>query len=263
MNLIEAWSKWEPGTPPYILEADRSLLYSMKSKKKIVVHESWEAAYSSDEFQGKADSSLHLGLIPQPFKGDVLNASIYILLLNPGLAASDYFGEHQVAEYRNALLTNLKQEFNYGKVPFFPLDPRFAWNGGFAWWNRKLKRVIAVIAEHKKISFKEARESVARKIASIELFPYHSSKFKDADKWLENLPSVQLARNFVNQVVLDRVSSGKAVAIITRKVKVWSLPEMSGIITYSAGQARGASLSPKTAGGKAILNQFDIDVTEA
>jgi hypothetical protein len=259
MNLIEAWSKWEPEKAPYILEADRESLSSCKSEEAIVTYRSWKEAYSSPGFQGEPDSRLHLGLFPQPFKGDVLNASIYILLLNPGLSPTDYYGEYQVPGFREAMLLNHRQDFSNSSLPFIFLDPQFSWHGGFEWWNRKLKHVISAISKHRKVTFNEARKSVAQKIASIELFPYHSRNFKDADKWLKNLPSVQLAREFVNDVVLSRVRSGKAVTIITRKAKEWSLPEIPGIITYTAGQARSASLSPNTAGGKAILKQFNID----
>ncbi len=75
-----------------------------------------------------------------------------------------------------------------------------------------------------------------------------------ADRWLKRLPSVQMAREFVDGVVMPRVRSGEAIVIVTRQVKLWGIGEEPGVVLYSAGQARAAYLTPGSLGGRAILD---------
>ena len=62
--------------------------------------------------------------------GDMLNASIYVLMLNPGLGPGDYF-EYKVPSFRQALLANLRQERITGVMPFVSLEvwPESHWPG--------------------------------------------------------------------------------------------------------------------------------------
>jgi hypothetical protein len=191
-----------------------------------------------------------------PFFGDVRHASIYVLLLNPGLGPSDYYGEYEVPEYRAALLANLRQQHRNGVLPFLFLDPRFAWHGGFSWWHGKLAKVIQRLASAWNMSFAEARSRLGSAIASIELLPYHSASFRDADTWLRKLQSVSLARAFVAEHVLPRVQRGEAIVIVTRQVRAWNLREQPGVVTYSATKARAAHLTPDSPGGRAILQHL-------
>ncbi len=177
-------------------------------------------------------------------------------MLNPGLGPDDYYAEYEVAKFRRALLANLKQKFRRGSLPFLFLDPQYAWHGGFAWWHRKLAGVISDLAKAWKVEFKEARARLARKLASIELVPYHSTK--SAEAWIARprLQSVSLAQNFVHDVVLSRVTDGKAIVIAIHKAKVWNLPKHSGIVSYSRKKSQAASLSPESRGGRAILRHL-------
>ena len=159
-------------------------------------------------------------------------------------------------DYRAALLANLKQQPPIGTIPFLFLEPQFAWHGGFDWWHGKLAKVIQRLASAWDVSFAKARARLGSALASIELVPYHSSTFRDSGGWLRKLRSVDLARTFVTEFVLPRVERGEAIVIVTRKVKSWSLPELPGVITYSAAQARAAHLTPNTPGGRAILSHL-------
>jgi len=257
MNLLETWANWEPGSPPFALDADREVLHSRRSLKAVVTHCDWQEAHCAPDFCAPGDTRLHLGLLPQPFFGDVRRASIYILLLNPGLGPQDYYGEYRIPEYRQALLANLKQQFA-GVAPFLFLDPQFAWHGGFDWWHGRLAKLMMRLASAWRVSFADARARLASVIASIELLPYHSAAFKDGGRWLQNLTSVELARAFVTEFVLPRVRSGDAIAIVTRKVAVWGLPEQAGVVTYTAAQARAAHLTPDSPGGSAILEHLGV-----
>jgi len=256
MDLLREWAAWEHGEAPFMLEGDRSILTSQRSARALVTIRSWSTAHGADDFGAPGDTRLHLGLLPQPFCGDLRRASIYVLMLNPGLGWSDYYGEYEVAEYQHALLGTLKQEFQQGSIPFLFLDPYFAWHGGFAWWHGKLSAVIGQLAAMWSIPFAAARARLGRELASIELVPYHSATFRDAGRWIQQLHSVALARAFLQNIVIPRVERGEAIVIIARHAKAWSLPEHPRVVRYSGQEARAAHLSPESPGGRAILEHL-------
>ncbi|MBN2569420.1 MAG: hypothetical protein JXB42_08330 [Deltaproteobacteria bacterium] len=258
MKLLESWENWQPSSPPFVLDEDLEVLDSQQSGRSVVTHCSWQEAIQAPDFCTPGDRRLHLGLLPQPFFGDVRRASVYILLLNPGLGPHDYYGEYEVPEYRAALLATLKQQPRIGTEPFLFLDPQFSWHGGFSWWHGKLAKVIERLASDLGVSFAEARTRLGASLASIELLPYHSSSFKDADGWLHKLRSVHLARAFVKEFILPRVQRREAIVIVTRKVAAWNLPQHAGVIAYSAAQARAAHLTPDSPGGRAILEHLGV-----
>lgn len=253
MDLLESWAYWQPDSAPFVLDSDREVFEEERSRDAVIKHTSWEEAIDAPDFCAPDDSRLHLGLLPQPFFGDVRHATVYILLLNPGLGPHDYYGEYQVPAYREALLANLQQRFHGGAQSFLFLDPRYSWHGGFDWWHGKLAKLIQRIASSRELSFADARAHLASVMASIELLPYHSKTFKVPARWLSTLRSVTLAREFVHDYVIPRANRGDAVVIITRKVAEWGSPHGPGVITYSGPQARAAHLTPDSPGGRAIL----------
>ncbi len=256
MDLLEAWARFEPHSQPFVLDADRHLLLSERSITATVTHRDWREAYQAPDFCEPGDTRLHLGLLPMPFVGDVRSATVYVLLLNPGLGPHDYYGESEVPAYRSALLANLKQSVESDRAQFVFLDPQFGWHGGFDWWHSKLAKLIDHLSSMWHVSFCEARRRLGRALASIELLPYHSSAFRDSGRWLQNLPSAALARAFAAQHVVSRVRSGEAIAIVTRKVAYWDLPDLDGIVTYSPTEARSAHLTPESPGGRAIIRHL-------
>ena len=140
MHLLSEWNKasdqWNAISPPYMLEADADFLRSYAT----VTYHSWDEANQAPEFCGphrNSDKRLHLGLLPGPFMGDMLNASIYVLMTNPGVTRDDY-KEHQQPAIRSAFLANLRQERLAGVLPFLFLDRQFAWHDGFDYWNGKV-----------------------------------------------------------------------------------------------------------------------------
>lgn len=260
MDLIKAWRSWHPEAAPFILDADRVAFDGGRGTPGTVIHQSWREAREAPDFAAPGDPRFHLGLLPMPFLGDLLRAEVYILLLNPGLGPGDYFGEYEVPEYREALLANQRQPPSDEPIPFHFLDDRFAWSGGFRYWNKKLGGVIAELAGDWGVPFAAARSRLARSIACIELCPYHSATFKASGRWVRELPSARLARDFVRTVVMPRAENGDAIVIVTRSVKRWGLPEHAAVLTYSGGQARGASLSPASTGGMAIIDRLGTRV---
>jgi hypothetical protein len=254
MELLDSWAAYRPDSAPFVLPADRDVLESERSRKAIVIRRSWKEAASAPDFCAQGDTRLHLGLLPMPFIGDLRTATIYILLLNPGLSPHDYYGESEVLSYREAVLANLAQSPRH--EPFLFLDPALAWHAGFSWWHGKLAKVIAHLASVWGLSFAAARSRLGRTLASIELFPYHSAAFKDSGGWLRGLPSVRLARSFVAEHVMTRVRAGEAIAVVTRRVSDWNLPDLAGVVTYCGAEARSAHLTPSSRGGRAIIEHL-------
>ena len=261
MSLLSEWRKWDPKDFPYVLNMDADVLASPSWKSSVAKYRSWRKAIRDPDFCKPNDKRLHLGLIPVPFIGDMLNASIYVLMLNPGLGPGDYF-EYKVPRLRRALIDNLRQKRRRGVMPFVFLDPRFAWHGGFGYWDRRLKGVMEALAASKGMSLTDARSTLGSKLAVVQLVPYHSAEFNQ--KALRQLPSVRLVKDFVRRRVAERVRAQEAIVIVTRQVKIWDqclpedLGEEQGIIRYAPKDARAASLSPKKSGGRAILRQFGV-----
>lgn len=215
---------------------------------------------ASERFGAFDDHQFHLSLLPVPYAGDLANADIFVLLLNPGLSFTDYYGEWQVPEFRKRLKANLHQDFRGVEFPFFYLDPKFCWHSGFGWWERKLRDVATIIARTKyKNRYLDALRDLSRRIAAIELVPYHSRSFRD-HRLLDQLPSASQARGHVSAKLLRRAAAGRIALVVTRQSAQWGLPRKGGrgLITYVGGQTRGASLSSRTKGGRAILARYGI-----
>jgi hypothetical protein len=255
MQLMTEWHNWLPTCAPFLLEGDAPAVNALSNT---CCHLNWSEAIVDDGFGRPGDIRFHVGLLPQPFLGDLRRASVYILSLNPGLDPTDYFGESRVPEYRNALLANLKQQFDSNRLPFVFLDPQYSWHGGFRWWHRKLAQVIGVIADGCGISFAAARARLGSQLASLELVPYHSSTFGASSEWVKSLRSVALAKSFVRDFIVPRVQSGEAILIAMRGIRHWDLPDIPGVFQYEARHARGAHLTPDTDGGKAILTRLGL-----
>jgi hypothetical protein len=254
MSLLREWATWKPDGPPYLLEADREVLSSLPTAPLRKAFTTWRTVYRQPDFGAGDDCGLHFGLLPHPFCGDLERASIFVLMLNPGLGFQDYYGEYEVPRFRRALIRVMRQRFAQDSMPFMFLDPRFSWHGGFSWWHGKLRGIFDQLSKLNGISFAESRARFSRIIASIELVPYHSQSFSNEGGLAKKLPSAKLARDYVEQSVLPRVRRGDAIVIVARKSKAWGLlDDPPRVIVYGAGEARAAHLGPKSRGGEAIL----------
>ena len=184
-----------------------------------------------------------------------VTADIVILLLNPGFGFTDYYSETCMPQFRCRLEKTLAQDFSDMEFPFVFLDPEYCWHGGFHWWEEKLRDVTTIIARKKfKGSYLDALRCMSKRLASLELIPYHSSSF-NAHRFIKDLHSVRAAR----QLAQEMMKEGKRTIIITRQVKLWEPPRDSqNLIIYKGGHTRGASLGSKSCGGKAILKRYGI-----
>jgi hypothetical protein len=135
-SFVEDWRACSFSKPPYIFPSDKPIIEA--SKRFVTVHDSFEAFIESPDFGEGGDKKLHLGLLPVPFRGNLEKASIFILLLNPGLNPTDYYAESNAEDFQAALLRNLRQENGNDDYPFTSLAPQFSWQTKY--WTQKTSR---------------------------------------------------------------------------------------------------------------------------
>jgi hypothetical protein len=215
----------------------------------------WDA-FAKDRSFGSRDRRLHLGLVPQPFAGAVEAASIFVLMLNPGLSPVDYFAEYQVPAFGDAVVANLRQSHTNAMYPNIFLNPEFSWHSGFAYWHGKFRELIATHSVSKECSHVESLRTFSRSVAFLELYPYHSESFHLPRALTSQLHSAKLARSYAHEVLVPRAQRGETLLLVTRQASAWGLTAGPKVIVYSPGEARGAHMTPGSRGGEAILNHI-------
>lgn len=254
IKLVEFWKSCDLSKPPFVHDADRPYIEAAKNVGKVILR-SHRAFVEHPTFGDRNDSSLHLGLLPIPFQGNLSKADVFIVLLNPGLGLSAYQTEED-KEHAEQVRLIIKQELANVPFPFLSLNPDYAWTGGFQWWERKLRNVIELVAAGQcKGNYAEALRLLSQRLAAIELFPYRSRTF-NAASLRSRLPSVREARDFV-QRLLPRAKNGEVTIIVSRGIKSIGIDDHE-LVNYDAKHARGASLSLATPGGRAIVNALKL-----
>jgi hypothetical protein len=154
------------------------------------------------------DTALRLDLLPQPWTGRPADATVIVLALNPGFSPSDY-DELQNPDYAEQWRLALTFQT---RTPFYFLDPAFSHTGGYRWWARRFRDLIAVVGI----------ESVARRVMCIEHFPYKSKSYRSLK---ETLPS----QHYSFDLVREAIRLGKEI-VVMRSERVWleSVPELRG-----------------------------------
>ena len=214
----------------------------------------------SDRFQ-QNDQELHPSLLPVPFVGNLERAKIFILLMNPGFSPANYY-EEEVPAFRAACVRNLRQLNGDDEFPFFCLNPEFAWSGGFIWWEALLRPILSKLLELKKVpSYYEALAFLAKRIAAVELIPYHSAGGgalnKPGKPW-KNLPSAGQARSFVQRLC---EAPGQPLVLVLRKHNHWELNSHASTNCRICPALRRPTLNPDLEGengeaGRAILQKL-------
>jgi hypothetical protein len=261
-DLIGFWSHCRLTAPPFVHPDDDLPILGEKAPwSRETDPTDFKSYVSGPRFGDAEDHRLHLSLFPMPYAGDLRNAKVVILLLNPGFNHSDYWAEFERPEFRARLRTNLRQSFKGVIYPFLFLDPQFCWHPGFRWWERKLRDVIQRIAEVRhRGQYRPALEFLSKNLACVELIPYHSDSFRD-HLLLKGLPSVKHARTFVHKNLVPAAVAGKRTVIVIRQKVGWEVTrEYDNLIIYGKRERQGASLGRKSRGGKAILRRFGIEV---
>lgn len=252
-SLVQFWTDFDAEAEFLIHPADRAAI--LRSPKLTARYSSFDDYAASESF-GERAARLHLALIPVPFVGELAKADVFVLLLNPGFGFQNYFGEYRVPEFRARLLANLRGENESYGFPFMFLDPSFCWDGGFVWWEQKFREIARkLVAKGIVKSYRAALQALSKRVAAVELFPYHSVA-SPPDR-LVRVPSAKAALHFVQEHLLERVMVGSATVVVTRRAAAWGIPAGTpNVVTYGGGQTRSASISLQTSGGQAILKRL-------
>ncbi len=94
-------------------------------------------------------------------------------------------------------------------------------------------------AERKHARYLDALRELSRRVAAIELVPYHSSSFRN-HSLIEHLATAQHAIQYARTSLLAKASSGKCSIIITRTVEAWGLRRVRNgrVVLYKPALAR-------------------------
>jgi hypothetical protein len=187
-----------------------------------------------------------------PFVGSLSRAKVFLLMLNPGLSPTDYFGEFEQPAYRQALRNNLFQSEEM-EFPFLFLNPHFSWHDGFRYWHTKLRSVVEALRAVWAVPYYEALRRASRLIASVELLPYHSAMFDLSKRRLSSIPSVRVAQDFVHELSV-RANRGEVTIVVARSSAMWKLMPSANVVVYSGAEARSAHLTVSSRGGKAVFD---------
>jgi hypothetical protein len=177
------------------------------------------------------DKGFKNDLFPVPYIGDLRQAKIIFLMLNPGLSegSNGDYGWDNRENYRRFLKNNIQQDFSDTQYPFFYLNPEISEHPGYIYWNTRVKKLSKEISSQLGLSKDETLKLLAQHIAAIELVPYHSVKYRGSLH--KKLKSSSLAK----RVVQDEL--GKHF-IISRSHKNWGYEkptvynETGNIISY-------------------------------
>ena len=237
--------------------------------------------YSNDT---QYDSYIHSKLLPSPYCGDLRNAKVFILFLNPGFEESNYIDENNndvIEAVKGTVAQNFENKI-FDSYKQFSFNPLFSNTDGAHWIRKKFDGIIKKFSQETDKDYIEARKIFANNIAMLELFPYHSRTFNLNKTTLNELDSCKLMREYVKSLML-RAANNEILLICTRSAKLWGLTEShdfksvneksdeefkqwvkdkgfeqwleknKNLIVYPPSYSRSASLSPASVGGRAIV----------
>lgn len=156
-------------------------------------------------------------LLPEPFIGDP-NARVYLLNLNPGYTPGEDDEWHADPAYRTAIIDNLSHR--PAEFPLYFLDPRLKDAPGSKWWRKYARWLI----DDDDIGI----EKLARNLFCVELFPYHSTKYRPVPRVLSPnrlVPSSAYGFHLVRRAI----RTGRPI-VATRRFEAWcaQIPKLRG-----------------------------------
>lgn len=190
------WS--ELGThKPFVLEQDRAMVHAF-----------------NELYHDKQEFVIRTELYPEPFFGNV-NAPVYVLILNPGYSEADREW-HTKDDFTSAIRSAwIHKETD---CPLYYLDPRFSESPGAKWFAQKTKYLVRECG----------LEAVTRGMFFVELFPYHSKRYRAIPKKISSdglVPSSAYSAYLVRRAIEQ-----KKLLVIMRASKQWAefVPELAG-----------------------------------
>lgn len=256
-ELLHAWRGLSLKKPPYVLKGDDAI--PKKWCHRYRNYRDFVRAYELDHVSDKKFcAKLHVGLLPIPYSGNIAEAEIYILGLNPGFDPQSYYAESYDVAFKRESVRQLHQERLDAKFPLCALNPKFCWTGGWRYWETRLNDIIFLLAQQENICRSEALSVLSKKIACLEYVPYYSKNFGLPRSIVNKMLSPKLMWAFVHDYVVPKAQKDLATIIVTRHVDVWNLPKHRNIVAYHGPQSRAAYLNMKSLGGRRIANILGI-----
>ena len=223
-----------PTDAPHVLASDRSII------------ETFNARYADKHESACRISSctgcftVQTQLLPEPFIGDP-SARVYVLNLNPGYSLEDD-DWHAEPNYRTAIIDNLSHRT--AAFPFYFLDPCLKDAPGSAWWTRRSRWWIRDVG----------LETLARNLFCVELFPYHSRRYRRVPKAMSPdglVPSSGYAAHLVREAMRTHRP-----IVAMRAFRAWCelIPELVDYgKVFRIGNPQNVSLSPNNLEGYSRL----------
>lgn len=264
-SFVEVWREpddfWRMRNANYILPEDWGYFHErgfLDTRSDFQTRYDFKSFVQSERFnKGRDDKGFHFSLLPIPYVGNLEKADIFLLMLNPGFHVGDYYAEYESPGFRDVAINNLLQQFNDDGSWLWCLDPQYCWHPGYSYWIGKLGELAMEYGRRAfNGDFRRALFEVSRRVAIVELVPYHSRNFVEDPRFSVNLPSAQYAKEWANSELVSKIANDEAVAVVMRKSRVWGLTEQKGVVCYDQTEARSAHLSVKSRGGALILNRL-------
>jgi hypothetical protein len=154
-------------------------------------------------------SPFHFELLPRPFNGNLDDAAIILLLLNPGWEPQ---GTHEPegAAFRQAERDSL---FFKTVPPLFFLQQKYARTADYSWLAPRLIEFI----------HRFGLDVVARRFMQIQFLPYHS-------KDLKKLPPILPSQKYSFALVEEAMNRRKEI-VIMRSAGLW-LDAVPSLVNY-------------------------------
>ncbi len=193
-----------PSEPPYIAKVDTDVLLKV----------------------GKRADGLRFDVLPDPYFGDLVQAEIVLLPLNPGFEDADLLVNMQRDEY---VTQNKASLVHASRPPFYFLNPELMYSGGYRWWTRIFKSLL-----EQGIS----ADILAHKMMCIQYLGYHSTTYLHLNT---TLPSQLYSFDLVRQAI-----QLKKTIVMMRSEKLWleAVPELAGYPYIKIRNPRNPVLSP-------------------
>ena len=238
-----------------IIVATADLKYIKKllnSKKYPPVDKVDDDANEETKKAAKEKYKLRLNVYPQHFVGDIDNAEIIILSLNPGYSTEYYDAYKNKTEYKQTIKENLEME-----RPFFHAF-ELANESDLGYWGNKMKCWVEDYDEKDNKTIIESLKKITENIALAEFFPYHSISYNDMydklgkgtspnsnRKIKDYLPTQKFLFEKIKKRIDDK--DDKVIIILTRSFAKW-YEAIEGLRDYKhcyeVNNTRNFSLNP-------------------
>ncbi|RSJ54005.1 hypothetical protein D8808_09065 [Streptococcus gordonii] len=238
-----------------IIVATEDLKYIKKllnSKKYPPVDKVDDDANEETKKAAKEKYKLRLNVYPQHFVGDIDNAEIIILSLNPGYGTEYHNAYKNKTEYEQTIKENLEM-----KRPFFHAF-ELANDSDLGYWGNKMKCWVEGYDKKDNEEIIESLKKITEKIALAEFFPYHSISYNGMydklgkgtspnsnRKIKDYLPTQKFLFEKIKKRIADK--NDKVIIILTRSFAKW-YEAIEGLRDYKhcyeVNNTRNFSLNP-------------------